>query len=471
MLIVCFTMLFGLLSCGPKENDNDITSHIPPPVQFDLDSILKRGKIVLLTENSATSYYSYRGHILGYDYELVKAFAKHLGVKLEVKLLDDVDKMFEMLNTGQGDIIANNITVTESRKKWVAFGEPVCKTRQVLVQRRFAPDRPDSLFGLIDDTLKLAGKEVWVHRYSVFYGRLKQLQKRMKNGPVIHEAPGEISTDDLIRLTSEQEISYTVTDENLAVLELADYPELDMSYAISGEQEIAWAVRSNAIHLLDTLNKWMSQEKTQRLMKKTYNKYFDKALRRNSSSGFVMPNISGNKISEYDSLFKKYAPECGWDWRLLSALVFQESRFNPNAESWSGAYGLMQLMPETAQKFGCDSAGLVEPNIRAGVKYIRYLDRIWKDEIKNPEERLKFVLASYNAGPGHIFDARKIAALTGLKDTVWTDNVDNCVLLKSQEKYYTMDGVKHGYFQGKQAYNFVRKILAVHEYYKSLKLD
>ena len=470
IFLACTLAVFSPGCNDAMERGND-DPELPPPIRFDLDSILKRGKIILLTENSATSYYNYRGQILGYDYEMVKAFAKHLGVKLEVRLLDDVDVMFEMLNKGQGDLIANNITVTKARKKLVSFAEPVCQTRQVLVQRKYAPNRPDSLFELVDDTLELAGKEIWVHHYSVFYDRLNELGKRLPVAPVIHEAPGEISTDDLIRLTAEQQVLYTITDENLAVIESDDYPELDMNFAISNEQDIAWAVRSNARKLLDTLNHWLASGRTQRLQKRMYSKYFDKAKRRNTPDYFVMPSISGSAISAYDSLMKVCAKECDWDWRLLSALVFVESRFNPNAKSWSGAFGLMQLMPETAMKFGCDTTQYEEANIRAGVKYIRYLERMWKDKIPDKKERVKFVLASYNSGPGHIMDARKIAESLGLKDSVWSENVENCIIMKRQEKYYTMEGVKHGYFHGGQTFSHVRKILSVYDYYLTLKLD
>jgi membrane-bound lytic murein transglycosylase F len=126
----------------------------------------------------------------------------------------------------------------------------------------------------------------------------------------------------------------------------------------------------------------------------------------------------------------------------------------------------MQMMPETASRFGCENGQTEEPNIRAGVKYIQYLDRMWKDKVTNPGERLKFVLASYNIGPGHILDARHIAGHMGLIDTIWDGNVAEALLLKSQEKYYTMPGVKHGYCNTREPYHFVRKILAVYEHYK-----
>ncbi|MBL7943875.1 MAG: transporter substrate-binding domain-containing protein [Flavobacteriales bacterium] len=442
---------------------------LPPPIAFDLDSILARDTLILLTENSATSYYKYRGQPRGYDYEMVKAFARHLGVKLKVEVLDDVDEMFEKLNKGEGDLIATHLTATSQRSQYVAFGPPVCATRQVVVQR--IPEPGDSTNTHIADTNQLAGKEIWVHKYSVFHSRLQEMNGWLPDSIKIHEAPGEISTDDLLRLVSEGEIDFTITDENLAQLQQADYPNLDMQLAITGNQPIAWAMRKNAVQLQIELALWMLQPPTTKKFASTYRKYFSHLERINYSPVFVPPIMSDNRISPYDELFKKHAADIHWDWRLLAALVYHESRFNPEARSWSGAFGLMQLMPETAMKLGCDTTQKEEPNIKAGVRYIKHLENMWREKIKDDNERLKFVLASYNIGPGHVFDAREIARQTGRSDTVWNGHVAECLLLKMQERYYTMPGVKHGYCYAKEPYQFVDKILNTFAYYKGLKFE
>lgn len=225
MLLSAYTALSG---CGSKENSAGPTL-LPAPVSFDLDSIRKRGSLILLTENSASTYYLYRGRPTGFDYEMMKALANYLGVKLEVRIMDDVDKMFEMLNRGEGDIIASNLTVFEDRSQMVAFSSPVYSTRQVLVQRRYDPQHPDSLFPLISDTTALWKLPIWVHRYSSFYDHLSHMAQRSGRLFQLQEAPGEISTEDLIRLTAAGEITATVTDENLAMIAQFDYPELDMN--------------------------------------------------------------------------------------------------------------------------------------------------------------------------------------------------------------------------------------------------
>lgn len=463
LVIGVFTAITG---CKEEVEPVPIPQH-PQAVYFDVDSIKKRGKLILLTENSASTYFLYRNHQRGFDFEMVSAFAKHLGVKLEVRLLDDVDKMFEMLYKGEGDIIASNLTVTEERKKLVEFSFPVYQTRQVLAQRKYPTDKPDSLLTLVHDTSELHTIPIWVHEYSSFYARLKEIEKSTGLPINIQAAPGEISTDDLLRLVNDGAIPATVTDENLASMEQMDYPELDLSLPITGSQDIAWAVRPNAPVLLNKINEWLLKKKTKEKLASTYKKYFTDETIDYPSMKWDLPPLKAGEISPYDSLFKRYAPELGWDWRLLAAVAFQESRFNPNAQSWSGAYGLMQLMPETAVRFGCESTPSPECSVQAATKYFKYLQSMWKKRVPDPNERTKFILASYNIGQGHIIDAQNLARELGMADTIWDGHVAEALLLKQQEKYYSMPVVKHGYCHAKEPFHFVGKILALFEHYKS----
>lgn len=464
-----FTLLLLVAGCVWSCNSS---TPLPPSekidaVQFDLDSIKKRGKIILLIENSASTYFLYRNHERGFDYEMVKAFAKHLDVRLEVKILDDVDVMFDMLNKGEGDLIASNLTVTTERQKTVSFSTAVYQTRQMLAQRKYAAEKPDSLFTLVHDTSELSAIPIWVHQYSSFYERLKQIEKNSGKPLNIQTAPGEISTDDLLRLANNGEIPATVTDENLATMEQVDYPELDISLALTEKQDIGWAVRRNASQLLKKLNDWLDLKKTKEKLTSTYKKYFTEEEMAYPNMNWTLPKLQAGAISPYDSLFKLHAPSLGWDWRLLAAVAFQESRFNPNAQSWSGAYGLMQLMPETAQRFGCDSTPSPECSVQAAAKYFKYLQSMWKKRVPNEAERTKFILASYNIGQGHVIDAQNLAKELGMADTIWDGHVAEALLLKQQEKYYTMPCVKHGYCHAKEPFHFVGKITALFEHYKN----
>lgn len=432
----------------------------------DLDSIRRRGSLIILTENSASTYFLYRNQESGFDYELALAFAKHLGVRLEVKLIDDVDRMFEMLRNGDADLVASNLTVTPNRSDSVSFTSPLYQTRQVLVQRKI--EQPNSSHSLaIQDSTQLGLIPIWVHRYSSFYERLNDIAVRSGQTIRIEEAPGEISTDDLIRLVDDGAIPATVTDENLAAIELSNYDHIDVGVPVSGLQDIAWAVRKESTALLAELNKWLDSKDGAIRTKRLYRKYFNEAnLAR--PKGFVLPKVGPGAISPFDSLFKMHAPQLEWDWRMLASIAYHESHFNPQAQSWSGAYGLMQLMPQTAVRFGCTSSPTPECSVQAATKYIKYLQNMWQKRVPNQTERTKFVLASYNIGQGHIIDAQNLARELGMKDTVWDGNVAEALLLKQQEKYYTMSCVKHGYCNAREPFIFVQKIIGTYELYRSV---
>jgi membrane-bound lytic murein transglycosylase F len=201
-----------------------------------------------------------------------------------------------------------------------------------------------------------------------------------------------------------------------------------------------------------------------------YNKYF----RNERSAGIVKSKLftlNTGRISRYDEHIKRYSREIGWDWRLLASLIYQESRFDPGARSWAGAFGLMQLMPTTARRFGITSASPATEQIRAGAEFIRWLDGRFKESVQDSEERIKFILAAYNVGPGHIFDAMILAEKHGMDPEIWHDNVEQYLLKKSDPAYYRDPDVRYGYARGRETYNYVIQVLERYEHYRNLIED
>ncbi|MEI6049729.1 MAG: transglycosylase SLT domain-containing protein [Bacteroidota bacterium] len=196
-------------------------------------------------------------------------------------------------------------------------------------------------------------------------------------------------------------------------------------------------------------------------------KYF-----RNSRSGMIVKSdfytSNTRKISQYDDLIRKFSQSIKWDWRLLASLIFQESRFEPNVKSWAGAYGLMQIMPVTGRHFGIDVTSSPENNMKAGILYINWLHKIFDPKIYDENERLNFILASYNAGPGHILDAMKLAEKNGMNPQKWEGNVAIWLKNKSDPRYYNDIVVKCGYFRGTESVNFVSEVRDRFEKYKSI---
>ena len=178
--------------------------------------------------------------------------------------------------------------------------------------------------------------------------------------------------------------------------------------------------------------------------------------------------MARGRISPYDEIIKREAAAKNWDWRLISAIAFQESQFDPAATSWAGASGLMQLMPETANAFGVTDINDPEENIRAGIRLLSWLDSQLKGDIQDENERLKFVLASYNVGLGHVKDAQRLAGKYGKDPFRWKNNVDEYLLKKSQTSFYTDPVVKWGYARGIEPYEFVNIVLNNYGHYKNV---
>lgn len=475
--MVCIVLVVMWWGCMDTQSDPlppKTTAFAEYPVNKDYDEIVQRGKLVLLTENSSISYYLYRAQPLGFDYEMVHAFAKAHNLELEVVLLEDMNDMFDLLLSGKGDVIACNLTVTDERKKFLHFTHPVTESRQVLIQRK--PDGwrqmrkhelEDSLIRKLED---LNGKEIYVHQYSSFYSNLQRIQDSLNIDMDVIEASGNVDSEHLVRLVAQGQIPYTVADENMALLNATYYPNLDVRTALSDIEYIAWAVRPNSDSLLAVMNNWLEKAAIQRKLAYTHRKYFVAKKDQHRRIKSPYSSFAGKRISEYDHSIQFYSKQINWDWKLLAAMIYEESRFNPDARSWVGAFGLMQLMPATGERFGIDTSMTREANIAAGVKYIKFLEKFWEDKVADKDERLKFILASYNVGPGHVRDAQCLAEELGKNPQVWEGNVADCLVLKSQSQYFTKDCVKHGYCRGKEPFNYVKNVLRNYHHYQTLEL-
>lgn len=436
---------------------------------FDLPAILERGVLKATTDYNSTNYFVYRGQPMGFHLEMLKMFTRHIGVELEVFVTNDISENFSCLMAeGECDIIAMDLTVTRSRRSLVSFTEPHSQTRQVLVQRR--PDNWYSMRSsemedhLVRSQLDLAGKTIYIQKNSSHLVRLKNLMEEI--GDTIYIVEVEQETEQLIERVANGEIEFTVSDEHVAQVNQTYYANIDVQTPLSFAQNLSWAVRHDTPLLQAAIDEWMKEFKQTRQYANLYAKYF-----RNPRSSHMarsqFHSLGGGRISNYDDYFKRYAEIVGWDWRLIASLAYQESRFNNQAVSWAGAFGIMQLMPNTAAMYNVTHSSAPIENIIAGIKYLDWIDRRLQDIITDDEERVKFVLASYNVGIGHVLDARRLAEKYGKDPNIWKDNVDYYILNKSKPKYYLDPVVRHGYARGYEPYHYVTEILERFEHYKN----
>ena len=227
------------------------------------------------------------------------------------------------------------------------------------------------------------------------------------------------------------------------------------------DQDIVWIIpnEDGDTSVLSAINIWL-QDYQKSNMRKSFYRYF-----KGGKSPSSTPTIDNKHICAYDNLIKAQAQKIHWDWRLIASIIYQESHFKPDLESDQGAYGLMQLMPVVMENYGIDYDSPPVDQLEAGGKLLLHLERSLEC-VPDSLERQKFILASYNAGLGHVLDARRLAEKYGKDPNVWDDNVDYYILNKS--KYYTDPVCTCGPLKGKQTYNFVKEVSKRYNHYKAL---
>lgn len=463
--ILLFLILF-FSACNNTENKTPKQKKIKVR---DYSEIKKQKKLRVVTNLNSTDYFIYRGQPMGFQLELMQIFAKEINVDLEIIAQNDLSRCFNMLETDSCDIIAIGLTITKDRSEKVNFTVPYGFTNQVLVQRK--PDNWPELSRkkieshLLRNQLDLAKKNIYVQQNSAFVTRLRNLSQEI--GDTIYIRQENIETEELIRKVAIKKIDYTVCDEYVGLVNKTYYPQLDINTKISFPQKLAWAVNKQSDTLLNILNNWLTEFKTTRKFKNIYNKYFKNPKSASIFNSDYYLQETG-QISPYDNYFKKYATELHWDWKLIASLAYQESHFNNNARSWAGAFGVMQLMPITAERFNVDTNSSPAENIRAGIKYLKYLDKQLSTEITDTIERQKFIIAAYNSGLGHVLDARRLAEKFDKNPNIWENNVDFYMAKKSTSKFYLDPVVKYGYCRGSETVNYVTEIFSRYEHYKNI---
>ncbi len=433
----------------------------------DLDQIREKGRLVAVTGFNSVSYFIYKGEPMGFNYELLEAFSDHLGIDIEIVAENDPEEAIRMLHSGQADLVAAELNLDDIKIHNIQFSEPVDQSAHVVVQRKSGNNsgKGDDT-GHVMDIRDLAGRQVYVQKGSSVASSLKALAEEYQISPFIVEVP--LDPEQLISLVESGEIEYTVCNENLAQVNAGYYPDLDVETVLGPVHNLSWGVRKdNSEALLEELNNWIESYRKSNAYAQLYSKYF-----RNTRSRSIVNSdyyaINTGRVSQWDEIIKTCSDSIDWDWRLLASLICQESRFVPDVTSGAGAYGLMQIMPETGKSMGIDITTSPRNNILAGIKYISRLNSIFSGRITDENERIRFILASYNAGPGHVLDAMRLAEKNGHDPLKWENNVALWMLKKSEPEYYNDADVKNGYFRGRESVAFVNEILNRYQHYTNI---
>jgi membrane-bound lytic murein transglycosylase F len=456
------------------------------PIKRDWAEIKERGQLIVLAPYNSTSYFLYRGEPLGYEYELLGEFAKEHGVALKIIVPTDRKSFYALLNAGDGDIVAARLIPTEEDKANVSFTRELYRTEPALVQQALPPDKanlPEAAEKALEpgpaDELpemdikarritkpsQLAGETVTLPEKSAYHRTLIELADNISGDINVVETSGEIGDEALAQKVAKGEVEFTVMQGNLAELKEAEFQNLKVRPIVGRSHSVAWAVRKNSPALMNELNQWIEEKKNGALFDKLYKKYFiDRRSYLERVKSEYLTSVTG-KLCEFDPVIKKYAAELNWDWRLLASQAFQESRFKPDARSWVGATGLLQLMPRTAREYGVRDALNPEENVAGAVRFLKWLAARWNERIPDEGERLKFILASYNCGAGHVEDAQRLTEKYGGNPVRW-DDVSYWLLQKSTQQYSADPVVKFGFCRGIEPVNYVNLILERFDHYK-----
>ena len=425
----------------------------PIPVKTLLERIVERDTLNVILLYGSSSYFIYKDQPMGYDYDLCSNLADTLGVNLNVVVAKNIHDAFRLLMTKKGDLIASPVYKTQSTRK-LLFTNVTEQSKQVLIQHVGKE--------LINDVSQLVGKEVYVKSDSRYSARMYNLSQELGGKIKVKEVGDSISMDELISMTASGKINYTVATNTIAEICKKNISGIDIHLDVSFPQRTSWVVAGGNEALFNRINAWYASAVELNTTTDIANKY-------SYENKFFTVNevrIPHGAISPYDHLFQQYAKQLGWHWQLLAALSYHESNFDAQCVAWSGASGLMQLMPRTAQHYGVDRSEIFDPekNIEAAVQYIKMLNMIFHD-IENKDERVKFILASYNSGPGHVLDAMALAKKYGKNNHQWFDNVETYLRLKSQSEYYNDEVCRNGYYNAKLTIRYVSDVMNRFETY------
>ncbi len=440
LVLVFLFISTGLLfsySCGKKDA---------------LTRIKKSGILRVITRNNAHCYYIYRDQPMGFEYDLAREFSRYLGVKLRI-ITPKWGELKQLLYQGKGDLIAASMTITESRKRDLGFSIPYMQVQQMVIVHR----NNYKIKGIKD----LSGKVVHVRKGTSYEERLRELQSEGIN--LTLKLYDDIPTEELIRMVAQKEIEITVADSNIAMLNRRYYPDVKIAFPIEEPQHLGWAVKKGEKALLNKINAFFRKIKKDGTYSNIYHKYYANVDIFDYMDLKKYHRRLKTRLPKYKKIIQETAQKYEFDWRLIAAMIYQESHFDPEAESFTGVKGLMQITSRTAQDLGINDRTDPKQSIMAGVRYLRKLYDYF-DEAQNPD-RLLIALASYNVGKGHIIDAQRIAKEKGMNPNSWSALKETLPLLRYRA-YYKKS--KYGYCRGTEPIRYVDRILI---YYDILKRE
>ncbi len=437
--------------------EQSLTRHTQARYVADLDAIKRAGVLRVLVRNNSAAYFVARGAQRGFQFELASAFAKSLGVRVAFVSPPSRDQLIGSLLSGEADLIAAGMTITPSRGEKVRFTRPVLKTHRVVVT---AADHKTPVENLDD----LRNLEIHLNFRSTTYRDAQRLEKLLGAPLNMVDITDGVEMEQMMRRVSEGRYEATIVDDNLVDQQVGEGLAIKSRISIGDALPKGWALHPGAGKLRVAADAFISKNRS--LINVLYHRYFRPTARGAKHAKDAFRADRSGRLSPYDAMLKAAGEAEGIDWRLLAAIAYTESRFDPAAESRFGAQGLMQVLPSTARSLGFKDIRRPRENIRAGARYLKRLISRFDDPKIEKRQRVRFALAAYNAGLGHVLDARSLARKVGVDPDRWFRNVERALLLKKERKWH--EKTKFGYCRAGETVKYVSQVQARYDVYSRL---
>ncbi|EGU37220.1 putative transglycosylase [Vibrio sp. N418] len=428
----------------------------------DLDQIRERGVLRVGTLNNQLSYYIGPDGPAGLDYEIARQFAKELGVRLEMKPAYRISNLYPALENGEIDIIAAGLTQSPERMQRFRPGPAYYYVSQQLIYEK-GKWRPRNLEQLLAKQNELIEENegqpiVTIVGDSHFNQTLSKIQQEHPEFKFTIDPNADVN--DLLKEVSESDIRFTVADSVEVSLSQRIYPDVATAFELTEDQPTSWFLRrSEDESLYAMVIEFFGHLKQSGELAQLEEKYIGHVGSFDYVDTRAFIRALDKKLPKWSPLFKQYSEE--FDWRLIAALAYQESHWNPMAKSPTGVRGMMMLTLPTAKSVGVTNRLDPEQSVKGGVEYLRRMVARIPDSIEQ-HEKIWFALASYNVGYGHVMDARRLTKKQGGNPDQWSDVKERLPLLR-QAKYHRQ--TRYGYARGDEAKNYVENI---RRYYQSI---
>ncbi|UPS61604.1 membrane-bound lytic murein transglycosylase MltF [Providencia rettgeri] len=419
----------------------------PNTQNSQINKIISQGELRISAVSSPLIYIDEQKQLRGFDYELAQGFASYLGVKLKITIRPTFEQIFDDLENGDADIAVAGLLYNKDRLAKTKTGPSYLNVTQQLVYRK-GTNRPKNFNEINGKLLVTAG--------TAHASTLKALAKEYPN--LKWEETSKYNTNQILEMVADGEVDYTLEDSIAVALQQRIHPQIAVAFDLLDEHAITWYMRRSKENSLDAaLLDFFNLSHETELLARLNEKYFSHVESFDYFDTMAFIKAIDNKLPEYQPLFEKYAQVI--DWKLLAAIAWQESHWDPLATSPTGVRGLMMLTKPTATTMGIADRLDPEESIKGGAAYIAYIMERLPETIEE-DDRIWFALSAYNMGYGHMQDVRKLTEMLGGDPNRWLDVKARLPLL-TQKKYYSQ--LTYGYARGHEAYRYVENIRRYHQ--------